>query len=533
MAVKQSSGTQTLRVAEYIRKSTDMQQHSLENQNEYIRKYARDHGMRVVRTYTDPAKSGIGLKGRDGLRALIQDVFSEDRDFESVLVYDVSRWGRFQDTDEGAHYEFVCRQAGVPIIYCAEPFTDNSPISSVAKNVKRAMAAEFSRELGEKIKASQLRVARMGYHAAGPIPFGYRRVVIDSHGKTKRILEPSECKRLLSDRIGLGFGPAKEVNTIRRIFRLAANTDCSPREIARRLNREGSRSMRGHLWNERIITRLIRQKVYVGIKFYNQTSQRLGARATPNPQEDWVTQSVRPIVSKELFHAANKKINVRTLERSSEAELIQQLREIGGCAGGVLSNAIVRRATSKSTLSNYHRRFGSTVLLFEDIGFEVNQTHLQRAHRDVRARSLNDELVADAIEAVRAAGLVCTRKGESCADRYARLYIGDRSVSVTCKRLPRRNSTISKRPSLKFALKQVDFALVARARFQGDRIYDYFVFDVAKNRGWRFDTRKGALWAIIKLAHGDDFLAEEAVLDLTRPSLPLRKPISPYTVVYG
>jgi hypothetical protein len=24
-------------------------------------------------------------------------------------VYDVSRWGRFQDPDEAAHYEFLCK----------------------------------------------------------------------------------------------------------------------------------------------------------------------------------------------------------------------------------------------------------------------------------------------------------------------------------------------------------------------------------------------------------------------------------------
>jgi DNA invertase Pin-like site-specific DNA recombinase len=40
-----------------------------------------------------------------------------------VLVYDVSRWGRFQDIDESAHYEFVCKQAGIKVAYCAEDTT--------------------------------------------------------------------------------------------------------------------------------------------------------------------------------------------------------------------------------------------------------------------------------------------------------------------------------------------------------------------------------------------------------------------------
>ncbi len=36
------------------------------------------------------------------------EVQSGDADFKAILVYDVSRWGRFQDADEGAYHEHVC-----------------------------------------------------------------------------------------------------------------------------------------------------------------------------------------------------------------------------------------------------------------------------------------------------------------------------------------------------------------------------------------------------------------------------------------
>jgi hypothetical protein len=32
-----------------------------------------------------------------------------------ILVLDVSRWGRFQDIDESAYYEFLCRRAGMQV----------------------------------------------------------------------------------------------------------------------------------------------------------------------------------------------------------------------------------------------------------------------------------------------------------------------------------------------------------------------------------------------------------------------------------
>src|SRR5437762_1729303 len=84
--------------AQYLRTSTDLQQHSMENQKTVIEEYATRNGFTVVRTYADSAKSGVGMKRRSGLRQLLQDVVSGNADYEAILVYDVSRWGRFQDT---------------------------------------------------------------------------------------------------------------------------------------------------------------------------------------------------------------------------------------------------------------------------------------------------------------------------------------------------------------------------------------------------------------------------------------------------
>jgi DNA invertase Pin-like site-specific DNA recombinase len=90
--------------AQYLRMSTEHQQYSLENQSTAIQNYAEVCGFEVVRTYSDAAKSGLVLKHRTGLRQLLQDVVSGTSSYRAILVYDVSRWGRFQDTDESAHY---------------------------------------------------------------------------------------------------------------------------------------------------------------------------------------------------------------------------------------------------------------------------------------------------------------------------------------------------------------------------------------------------------------------------------------------
>jgi hypothetical protein len=36
--------------------------------------------------------------------------------------------GRFQDVDEGAYYEFICKRAGIAVHYCAGEFENDSSL---------------------------------------------------------------------------------------------------------------------------------------------------------------------------------------------------------------------------------------------------------------------------------------------------------------------------------------------------------------------------------------------------------------------
>jgi DNA invertase Pin-like site-specific DNA recombinase len=101
--------------------------------------------------YSDHGRSGLNIASREGLNRLMADVEEKRADFSSLLVYDVSRWGRFQDVDESSYYEYVLKRAGIRVHYCAEQFeNDGSMSSSVLKTLKRSMAAEYSRKLSVK-----------------------------------------------------------------------------------------------------------------------------------------------------------------------------------------------------------------------------------------------------------------------------------------------------------------------------------------------------------------------------------------------
>ena len=97
--------------------STEHQQYSTENQADKIREYAAHRNIDIVHTYADAGKSGLRIDGRLALQQLIKDVESGSADFSIILVYDVSRWGRFQDADESAYYEYICKRKNIHVAY--------------------------------------------------------------------------------------------------------------------------------------------------------------------------------------------------------------------------------------------------------------------------------------------------------------------------------------------------------------------------------------------------------------------------------
>src|SRR6202142_678827 len=172
--------------AQYVRMSDESQQYSIDNQKAAIHEYAAGHGFAIVKTYADLGKSGVVAKHRTGLNELLRDVVNGEARFAAILVYDVSRWGRFPNNDEAAHYEFLCSNSGIPLHYCAEPFAnDGTASSSILKALKRSMAAEFSRELGEKVFRGKTRIVQLGFWVGGAPGYGYRRLMVSAEGKPK------------------------------------------------------------------------------------------------------------------------------------------------------------------------------------------------------------------------------------------------------------------------------------------------------------------------------------------------------------
>src|SRR5216684_3845024 len=375
--MRSGPGSQELRApklrcaAEYVRMSTDGQQYSIDNQQSAIREYASRRGFEIVRTYSDAGRSGLTLEARPGLAQLLADVVAGQANFEVIVVFDVSRWGRFQDTDESAHYEFLCRRSKVAIEYCAEPFgTEGGPLAALMKSLKRSMAAEYSRDLSERIRQADRRLASRGFFIGGDPGYGLRRLLVARDGTPKGILERGMWKAVHEDHTVLAMGPAEEIRTVRRIFRLFVDEERTPAEIAHTLNAEGIMNAHGRLWDRDVIRRLVACERYVGRYVYARRSETLGTGRVRNSPETWirVADAVKPIISQRQFAAAQAIIAKRS-RRYSPEEMTTYLQSMLK-KHGYLSYGLLKESTKGPPLHTMLYQFGGRLEhVFAAIGY--------------------------------------------------------------------------------------------------------------------------------------------------------------------
>ena len=393
-----------IRAAEYVRMSTEHQQYSTDNQRDAIRQYAQRRGMTITRTYVDAGKSGLRIEGRAALKQLIKDVETRQTDFSAILVYDVSRWGRFQDTDESAYYEYVCRRANIHVHYCAEPFeNDGSAISAIIKNLKRAMAAEYSRELSSKVFIGMCRIIELGYRQGGCAGIGMRRMLRDIDGNFKGTLRRGEQKSLSTDRVILVPGPPEEVAIVRSIYRMFVEEKRAKAEIARILREQGAKTEWGHRWNIHSIHEVLTNEKYIGNNVYYKTSFKLQKRFVRNPPDMWIRKpgAFESIIPPDLFYKAQKIISERR-RRCTNEELLHDLRALLEREGR-LSGPLITQTEDMCGKELYRQRFDTLVTAFKLVGYNPGKDFRYAAiNRELH--KIESQIVEDIIQRVRQQG---------------------------------------------------------------------------------------------------------------------------------
>lgn len=460
-----------LSAAQYVRMSTEHQQYSAENQSQAILEYALAYGMEIVETYADHGKSGLNLAGRQGLQRLLQDVERGNPGFEALLVYDVSRWGRFQDADEGAHYEYVLKQAGIQIHYCAEQFkNDGTMPSALIKTLKRTMAGEYSRELSVKVFAGQCRLIELGFRQGGPAGFGLRRHLVDQARNFKQILEDGERKSLQTDRVVLAAGPAREVEIVGRMFQRFTEAGESEREIAEGLNREAVPSYKGRPWTRAAVHQILTNPKYVGSNVFNRRSFKLKRKRVRNPPEMWVMKpdAFESIVPHDVFERALAIIDERHRQYSND-DMLARLRKLL-YQEGRLSGFIIDEADDMPSSSAYAARFGSLPRAYSLIGWSPGRDYSYlEINRKIRAQ--HDPLVREIVDQLRASHADVVQD-----ERTDLLTINSEYTAALVLARCQKTPAGSERWIVRFDVAlNPDITIAARLRPENDGVLDYYL----------------------------------------------------------
>ncbi len=383
-----------LPAAQYVRTSRSYEDAYIDHQKAVISKYARSHGFRVVTTYEDRGRSGLVLNRRPGLARLLDDIVNGRNAYECVLVYDISRWGRFQDADEAAHYEFICKRSGVNVCYCNEGFpNDGNALNTVLKNLKRSVAGEFSRELSERVYQAQKRQILLGFRMGGSAGYGLRRSMIAQDGRRLQTLIQGQWKCSKLNHTILIPGPKREVDLVREIFSMADSKGMKCSQIACELNLRGIPCAAGKPWGYYDIERMLQNPKYVGCNAWSRTSGKLGLPRRSVSPENWITKpdAFVPIIDQCTYDRVQAILRRRNPCKWTDEKLLRCLKRLLARKGR-LSQDIIDEAPGLPSSATFYAHFGPLRRTYPLVGYKPRMGTFSKVLRRDQTEKLRLQL---------------------------------------------------------------------------------------------------------------------------------------------
>ncbi|VGO19155.1 recombinase family protein [Pontiella sulfatireligans] len=364
-------------VAYYRHSAQDRQENSVEIQQDQVRQFASEHEIEIIREFADRGKSGLSTEGRDGFNEMISDYVEGGKEaFDFILVLDVSRWGRYQDTDLSAYYTGLCAKHGKQVVFTSIGFGEqNDLLHGLHLSIERYRAASYSRELSTKVFKGCAKIASQGFRAGGMPPYGFHRLLLDEQRNPVQILERGQRKSIQNQRVTLTHGAPDEVAVVQRIFKEFVEWGYSPKQIALTLNKQNIPSPGGCQWSHASVRSVLENELYAGTMVYNRTTQRLKSASHHNPKEEWIrAENAFPaIVDPGLFSKAQAVIAVaeeaRRIKYSAE-DMLERLRHIYEQYGTVRTSLV---AADKEMVSaaTYAKRFKTFTGAYQHLFSEV------------------------------------------------------------------------------------------------------------------------------------------------------------------
>lgn len=277
----------------YVRRSTNRQEESLEQQREKLQAFAAARGWELVQVYADDAISGSQMH-RAGLESLIQHA-ERSQDVGVVLAWERNRLARPKDPVDGLLLERRLIQAGKRVFYVATgQEADRSFTSGLVGFVEHYQNGDYLRKLSRDAMRGLVSRAQRGLWPCGMVPFGYDRLCLGTDGKPTRIIRnlPDRSQMILHpetrqliehvkdghrytkpehETVTLIFSEESRVQAVRKLF-----TDYLagvPFRILRdQLNALGMRTVFGGIFTVGTLHVILRNPAYKGVLMFNRST---------------------------------------------------------------------------------------------------------------------------------------------------------------------------------------------------------------------------------------------------------------------
>lgn len=296
-----------IRVAIYLRRSTERQEDSIDRQRSQIRLYCDRAGYVIVAEYVDDRP---GDAFRPSLVRLLADAAAGKCSL--VIVDEWSRLSRQNLFAFSAEVASPLMKAGVQVetVCDGKRFDWHNDMDAILMAVHAVRSSGESKHLSRRVLTEMAKMAQEGRYIGGRVAYGYQREGED-----------------------LAVAPLK-AKIVAWIFeRFLAGWGCN--KIATELNRRGqSPPDRAARWKRQTIRAMLRNPVYVGICAWNRRSTgkhfayRNGRavpvrqRLQPNERAEWIISPRKheAIVSQEDFERVQDFLDKRTCYRPARGK---------------------------------------------------------------------------------------------------------------------------------------------------------------------------------------------------------------------
>src|SRR5712692_8360542 len=298
----------------FYRRSTNLQELSIEDQRRECETFASARGWKIVREFV-PSRGYASGMSIDRDATFLEMIASAEQGRHSaryLLAYDVSRFGRLPAKLK-IYYEQHFLRFGIRVVYVKDDFRNDGTIGDdITQLVKHSEAHQYSVKLSELVLRGCKSHAALGHSTGGKAPYGYDRQLVDASGSPVKILSKGEHKADKLQRVIWSVSPS-DAPIIREVFETyAAGTGINT--IVHSLNVRKVPPPRGLHWGKSIVRFLLRNRAYLGERIYNKRSYKGYRRGEKgdlfNPMSEWVSakEAHEAIISLELFDRAQVRL---------------------------------------------------------------------------------------------------------------------------------------------------------------------------------------------------------------------------------